>query len=319
MGFRASQSHIPKKPIWLCDAVFRVLSDRLLGVYSLSSSASCYNGAGVTLFDDLVFHVKQDSHARRTRVLVVTNQKGGVGKTTTAVNLAGEFVRRGQHVLLIDSDPQGNATTSLGVAKRSLSITIYDLLMQTADVRSAIMTTGRERFDLIPADEDLAGAAIALAGIDRREWRLRDALDQIATGYDHVIIDCPPSLGLLTLNALCAADSVLIPLQCEYLALEGLAQLKGTLDRVRDGLNPSLRIIGVVMTMYDVRTKLAQQVVEDVQRHFPHLICRTLISRSVRISEAPSYGKLIAEYDPLGRSAQSYAALADEVLQREEL
>jgi len=280
---------------------------------------ACYNSAWVTLSDDQVFHVKQDAHARRTRVLAVANQKGGVGKTTTAVNLAGELVRRGQRVLLVDSDPQGNATTSLGVAKRSLPATTYDLLMQTADVGTAIITSGRDRLDLVPADEDLAGAAIELAGVDRREWRLQDALEQIAIGYNHVIIDCPPSLGLLTLNALCAADSVLIPLQCEYLALEGLAQLKGTLDRVRDGLNPELRIIGVVMTMYDGRTNLAQQVVEEVQRHFPRLICRTLIPRSVRISEAPSYGKLIAEYDPLGRSAQAYAALADEVLQRESL
>jgi chromosome partitioning protein len=264
-----------------------------------------------------VFHVKQSSHAGRTRVLAVANQKGGVGKTTTAVNLAGELVRRGQRVLLVDSDPQGNATTSLGIAKRDLQATTYDLLMGTADLTAAIQSSGRDRFDLIPADEDLAGAAVELVGVERRDHRLSDAIQQISASYDHVIIDCPPSLGVLTLNALIAAQYVLIPLQCEYLALEGLAQLKGTLDRVRDGLNPSLRILGVVMTMYDGRTNLAQQVVEEVQRHFPRLICRTLIPRSVRISEAPSYGKLIAEYDPLGRSAQAYAALADEVLQRE--
>jgi chromosome partitioning protein len=266
-----------------------------------------------------VFHVKQDSLDQHTRVLVVANQKGGVGKTTTAVNLAGELARRGQRVLLIDHDPQGNATTSLGIAKRNVEATSYDLLMQIGDPAAAIIPTGRERLDLIPADEDLAGAAVELAGADRRERRLQESLGGLLASYDHVIIDAPPSLGLLTLNALCAADSVLIPLQCEFLALEGLAQLKGTLDRVRDGLNPSLRIIGVVMTMYDGRTNLAQQVVEEVQRHFPRLICRTLIPRSVRISEAPSYGKLIAEYDPLGRSAQAYAALADEVLQREGL
>ncbi|NNJ12266.1 ParA family protein [Chloroflexales bacterium ZM16-3] len=253
------------------------------------------------------------------RILALANQKGGVGKTTTAVNLAGELVRRGQRVLLIDSDPQGNATTSLGVSKRDLRATTYDLLMGTADPASAILSTGRERLDLIAADEDLAGAAIELVGAERRDRRLGGALQQISAAYDHVIIDCPPSLGLLTLNVLSAAHSVLIPLQCEYLALEGLAQLKGTLERVRDGLNPTLRILGVVMTMYDGRTNLAQQVVEEVQRHFPRLICRTLIPRSVRISEAPSYGKLIAEYDPLGRSAQAYAALADEVLQREAL
>ncbi|MBX0330440.1 AAA family ATPase [Oscillochloris sp. ZM17-4] len=253
------------------------------------------------------------------RILALANQKGGVGKTTTAVNLAGELVRRGQRVLLVDSDPQGNATTSLGISKRDLRATTYDLLMETADPASAILSSGRERLDLIAADEDLAGAAVELVGAERRERRLGGALLQISAAYDHVIIDCPPSLGLLTLNALSAAHSVLIPLQCEYLALEGLAQLKGTLERVRDGLNPSLRILGVVMTMYDGRTNLAQQVVEEVQRHFPRLICRTLIPRSVRISEAPSYGKLIAEYDPLGRSAQAYAALADEVLQREAL
>ncbi|WP_129631992.1 ParA family protein [Candidatus Oscillochloris fontis] len=260
---------------------------------------------------------KPASQLRRVPILAIANQKGGVGKTTTAVNLAGEMVRRGQRVLLVDADPQGNATTSLGIAKRNLAATTYDLLMQTTDPSQVVITTGRERFDLVPADEDLAGAAVELVTAERRERRLADALQQLASRYDHIIIDCPPSLGLLTLNALSAAQSVLIPLQCEYLALEGLTQLKGTLDRVRDCLNPTLRIIGVVMTMYDGRTNLAQQVVEEVQRYFPRLICRTLIPRSVRISEAPSYGKLIAEYDPTGRSAQAYAALADEVLQRE--
>jgi chromosome partitioning protein len=264
-----------------------------------------------------VFHVKQVSQV--PRVLAIANQKGGVGKTTTAVNLAGELVRRGRKVLLVDSDPQGNATTSLGVAKHSLPATVYDLLMQTADPALAIVSTGRERYDLIPADADLAGAALELAKVANRESRLRISLEVIGKSYDYIVIDCPPSLDLLTLNALCAAHMVLIPLQCEYLALEGLAQLKDTIDRVRDGLNPGLRILGVVMTMYDGRTNLAQQVVEEVQRHFPRLIFRTLIPRSVRISEAPSYGKLIVEYDPLGRSQQSYAALADEMLQREGL
>jgi chromosome partitioning protein len=253
----------------------------------------------------------------QTRVIALANQKGGVGKTTTAVNLAGELARRGRRVLLVDGDPQGNATTSLGVAKQGLAGTTYDLLMDGA-IGETIIATGREGFDLVPADQDLAGASIELTTADRRERRLQGALQAIEGRYDHILVDCPPSLGLLTLNALCAADSVLIPLQCEYLALEGLAQLKQTLDRVREGLNPGLRILGVVMTMYDGRTNLAQQVVDEVQRHFPQLIFRTLIPRSVRLSEAPSHGKLIAEYDPQSRGAQAYAALADEVLQREE-
>ncbi|HMQ34535.1 MAG TPA: ParA family protein [Chloroflexaceae bacterium] len=250
--------------------------------------------------------------------MAVANQKGGVGKTTTAVNLAGEFARRGRRVLLIDGDPQGNATTSLGVAKQGLVGTTYDLLMESEAGEGTIIPTRRAGFDLVPADQDLAGAAVELATAERRERRLAAALQPLEGRYDHIIVDCPPSLGLLTLNALCAADSVLIPLQCEYLALEGLAQLKLTLERVREGLNPGLRILGVVMTMYDGRTNLAQQVVDEVQRHFPRLIFRTLIPRSVRLSEAPSHGKLIAEYDPQSRSAVAYGALADEVLRREE-
>lgn len=265
-----------------------------------------------------MFHVKQLNQDRRVRVIALANQKGGVGKTTTAVNVAGELARRGKRVLLVDSDPQGNATTSLGVRKGSLRVSTYDLLMDELSAADASMATGRMYLDLVPADQDLAGAAVELTGAERRERRLKAALAQAQGRYDFVLIDCPPSLGLLTLNALYAADSVVIPLQCEYLALEGLAQLKTTLDRVRESLNPHLRILGVVMTMYDGRTNLAQQVVDEVQRHFPRLIFRTLIPRSVRLSEAPSYGKLIAEYEPQSRSAQAYSALTEEILQREE-
>jgi chromosome partitioning protein len=259
--------------------------------------------------------VKQSPQEQQTYVIAIANQKGGVGKTTTAVNLAGELARRGQQVLLIDCDPQGNATTSLGIPKRDLKVTSYDVITGLVGLDAAIRPTGRPGFDLVPANEDLAGAMIELTAVERREWQLSDAIGKVK-GYDFVLLDCPPSLGLLTLNALCATRGVLIPLQCEYLALEGLAQLKGTIERVRDHFNPQLAITGVVMTMYDGRTNLAQQVVEEVRRYFPQRIFNTLIPRSVRISEAPSYGQTIAEYDPHSRAAQAYAALADEVLRR---
>jgi chromosome partitioning protein len=262
--------------------------------------------------------VEQEAVVRPARVIALANQKGGVGKTTTAVNLAGELAKRGRRVLLIDSDPQGNATTSLGVNKSALQATTYDLLLAHVTPTESMVSTERAHYDLVPTDQDLAGAEVELSGAEQRERRLVAALGPLRERYDYILIDCPPSLGLLTLNALCAADRVIIPLQCEYLALEGLAQLKATLDRVRDSINPTLRILGVVMTMYDGRTNLAQQVVDEVQRHFPKLIFRTLIPRSVRFSEAPSYGRLIAEYDPQSRGAQAYSNLADEVIQREE-
>ncbi len=263
-----------------------------------------------------VFHVKQQS--TQPRIMAIANQKGGVGKTTTAVNVAGELARRGRRVLLVDIDPQGNATTSLGIAKASLTVTSYDLLLGGAPPETIPQPSGRDRLDIIPADQELAGASIELVDVARREWRLHDGLVNLFPRYDWIIIDCPPSLGLLTLNALCAANAVLIPLQCEYLALEGLAQLKQTLERVRESLNPTLRIIGVVMTMYDGRTNLAQQVVDEVQRYFPRLICRTLIPRSVRLSEAPSHGRMAYEYEPHGRGAQAYALLTEELIGREE-
>lgn len=249
------------------------------------------------------------------KIIAVANQKGGVGKTTTSVNLAGEIARRGQRVLLIDCDPQGNATTSLGVNKRGLGPTTYEVMMGMAGIEAATRPSGREYFDLIPATENLSGAMVELVDAERREWRLRDALQQV-TSYDWILLDCPPSLGLITLNALCAAQYVLIPLQCEFLALEGLAQLKGTIDRVHERMNPQLHILGVAMTMYDGRTNLAQQVVEEVRKYFPQRIFNTLIPRSVRVSEAPSYGQLIAEYDPQSRAAMAYQALAGELVRR---
>lgn len=260
--------------------------------------------------------MKQSERVSRNTVIAVANQKGGVGKTTTTVNLAGELAHSGKRVLLIDCDPQGNATTSLGIIKRDLALTTYDVLMDMAALGDAIIPTGRANYDLLPASESLAGAMVELTTVERREWRLHEVLSDMAGAYDRILIDCPPSLGLLTLNALCAASNVLVPLQCEYLALEGLAQLKGTIDLVQQQLNPQLTILGVVMTMYDGRTNLAQQVVEEVRRYFPQRIFNTLIPRSVRASEAPSYGQLLSEYDPQSRAAQAYTLLADEVVRR---
>lgn len=248
-------------------------------------------------------------------IVALANQKGGVGKTTTAVNLGGELARRGQRVLLVDCDPQGNATTSLGISKRQLAYTTYDVLVGSATPAQAIRSTGRENYDLLPASESLAGAVLELADAERWEWQLSDALASVHE-YDWIVIDSPPSLGLLTINTLSAAQLVIIPLQCEYLALEGLAQIKGTIDRVRDRLNPNLLLVGVLMTMYDGRVNLAQQVVQEVRKYFPRQIFDTLIPRSVRVSEAPSHGQLLVEYDPNNRAAQAYVAFADEVVQR---
>ncbi len=250
-------------------------------------------------------------------IIAFANQKGGVGKTTTAVNLAGYLAATGRRVLLVDLDPQGNAATCVGIDKSRIDAMVGDVLTGDVPVGEAILPSGRPGFELLPATPDLAGVAVRLADLPRREFRLRDALQTVAQGYEYILLDCPPSLGLLTINGLVAAEQVIIPLQCEYLALEGLAQLKQTIDLVRERLNPRLYIGGVVMTMFDGRVSLAQQVVEEVRRYFPHRIFDTLIPRNVRLSEAPSHGELIAEYDPRSRGARAYKALTDEVLQRD--
>jgi len=251
-----------------------------------------------------------------SKVIAMANQKGGVGKTTTAINLAGYIAQAGHRVLLIDIDPQGNATSGLGVQRRRLKFCIYDMLINQLPPQQVITQTRIKDLHLIPATIQLAGAEVELVAQEQRECALRRALEPIRNNYDYIIIDCPPSLGLLTLNAIVAADSVLVPLQCEYYALEGLSQLMDTLQLVRKRLNPELKLEGIVFTMFDGRTNLSIQVVDEVKRHFRKEVYRTIIPRNIRLSEAPSHGKPIMLYDPRSRGAEVYAELAREVLKR---
>jgi chromosome partitioning protein len=248
-------------------------------------------------------------------VLAVANQKGGVGKTTTAVNVSA-YLALGVRVLLVDLDPQANATSSLGFDPNGVELSTYDALIGSATLRATIVASGRERLDLAPASRGLAGAQVELVDMPGRDHRLKSALSQVRGDYDVVIVDTPPSLGILTLNALVAADVLLAPVQCEYLALEGVAQLMETLELVRATLNPRLELLGMLMTMYDPRTRLSPQVVEEVRRHFPDRTFQTVIPRSVRLSEAPSYGKPVLEYEPTSRGASAYADLAQELIER---
>jgi len=275
-------------------------------------------------------------------IYALANQKGGVGKTTTAVNVGACLAQWGQRVLVVDVDPQANATSSLGIDKRAVRLSTYDLLVGDVPLPRIVQATGRERLSLVPASPSLAGATVELVNMPQREYRLRRALavlrpNELRLGkheesvpgdiqgsegvgggadeqYDYVLIDCPPSLGLLTVNALTATDGVVIPVQCEYLALEGLSQLSRAIDLVRRALNPTLQLRGLVMTMFDTRTTLSRQVVEEVQRHFPGRVFRAIIPRSVRLSEAPSYGEPIITYAPRSAGALAYAALARELL-----
>jgi len=248
-------------------------------------------------------------------ILTVANQKGGVGKTTTAVNVSA-YLALGVHVLLVDLDPQANATSSLGLDPNGVELSTYDALIGQSAVREVIVQTGRAQLELAPASRALAGAQVELVDLPDREQRLKDALSEVADSYDVVIIDTPPSLGILTLNAMVAADLLLAPVQCEYLALEGVAQLMETIELVRATLNPRLELLGMLMTMYDPRTRLSPQVVDEVRRHFPDRTFQTVIPRSVRLSEAPSYGKPVLEYEPTSRGASAYADLAQELIQR---
>ena len=251
------------------------------------------------------------------KIIAVTNQKGGVGKTTTAVNLSACVAALGKRVLLADIDPQGNATSGLGKNDGG-SATIYDVLIGEATAKEAVVETGFGSLDLIPTAIELAGAEIELVAVEDREKLLRDALEPLRAEYDFIFIDCPPSLSLLTLNALTAADSVLIPIQCEYYALEGVGQLVNTVKLMRRKLNPDLAVEGILLTMFDGRTNLCAQVAQEVRQHFPDKVFQTTIPRNVRLSEAPSYGQPINVYDPRSTGAQAYRALAEELLERNE-
>ncbi|MEO7992808.1 MAG: AAA family ATPase [bacterium] len=258
-----------------------------------------------------------------TRIIAISNQKGGVGKTTSAVSLGAALAESGQKVLVVDLDPQGNATLALGFPKADITVSIYEVLAEDLSIRSAISTSRVGNLDLVPANQHAAGLELTLADTTERETRLRNALAPILDNYRYILIDCPPSLGLLTINAFAAADSVLVPLQCEFLAMEGLAQLLNTVSLIRARLNPALRIEGILLTMYDSRTNLTREVEQEVRQYFQPEngrhpgdggVFKTVIPRSIRLAEAPSHGLPISEYDPHSAGAIAYAQLAQEVL-----
>jgi len=253
----------------------------------------------------------------RAKVVALANQKGGVGKTTTAVNLAAALAQLGKRCLLVDIDPQANATSGLGVDKRSLTQTVYPPLLQLSSAESAVLKTQVPDLDLLPSNAQLTGAEVELVNALARETRLRQALKPLRSRYDFILVDCPPSLGLLTINALAAADSVLIPTQCEYYALEGLAQLMDTLDRVKSALNPALSVEGAVLTLFDPRTLLAAQVKQELSRFFGEKLYATAVPRNIRLAEAPSYGMPIFFYDKNSRGSEAYLALGREFLARQ--
>lgn len=250
------------------------------------------------------------------KVIAVANQKGGVGKTTTVVNLGYALAVKGKKVLCIDIDPQSNMTSGFGVNPASLDHTTYTVLIDEEEIENAILKLEQYGLDIVPSSIQLAGAEIELVPMISREYRLKKAIESMKEKYDYILIDCPPSLGLLTINALTAADSVIVPIQCEYYALEGLTQLMNTINLVKKSLNPSLEIEGVVLTMFNARTNLSIQVVDEVKKFFKEKVYRTIIPRNIRLGEAPSYGKPISLYDPTSKGAEAYEDLAEEVIER---
>lgn len=252
------------------------------------------------------------------RIIAIANQKGGVGKTTTAINLSACLAEKGKKVLAIDMDPQGNMTSGLGVDKDSVEKTVYDLIIGEAQIEEIICKEVLENLDVLPTNIDLSAAEIELIGIENKEYIIKNEVEKVKENYDFIIIDCPPSLSMLTINAITTADSVLVPIQCEYYALEGLSQLIHTIELVKERLNSNLEIEGVVFTMYDARTNLSLQVVENVKDNLNQNIYKTIIPRNIRLAEAPSYGMPINQYDPKSSGAESYRLLADEVIEKEE-
>ena len=268
--------------------------------------------------DDIIMKCPKERSTKMGRIIAIANQKGGVGKTTTAINLSASLASLGKKVLAIDMDPQGNMSSGLGIDKNEVEKTVYDLIIENIGIEECICEEVIENLDVLPSNIDLSAAEIELIGVDNKEYILRDEVNKVKEKYDFIIIDCPPALSMLTINAITTSDSVLVPIQCEYYALEGLSQLIHTIELVQERLNPELEIEGVVFTMYDARTNLSLQVVENVKDNLNQNIYKTIIPRNVRLAEAPSYGMPINLYDPKSKGTESYLLLAEEVINKGE-